>query len=955
MRIEEKLPRLREELEAAQVDMDTWGRLHAQLARAQGAHRLLCALMQRHQYLDWQDVRAKRVLALTFLKVTRAAGKRNNQLALRVETLRGREELLKHLGRHTTTPPCSLTLRPVLPKKLPQMGGTAATGSAHELTASELNEAIRACLLADLAQAAHCDTRRLAISRQGQGNDPDDPFDDHLGIELLVSSGKCDVTIEIFHQEEETQHDTPEALLAWILKALPYGELLSPRLNQSLGLPPNARGMEWAVLSHEAPDTVRINVRRELQEELLRVATAEKAASAALKEGREAKLAAQATAVAGQKLPSTKALKLAARRGQGRLAQIEMLVNDLPSREESGTDNLHALQFDWLPNQIQDARNELVSELEDPAEELRRLHGAMVVRREGKDLLLWSQRHMASLRDEQGALEPDGHAPLEPAGELLLRPLHAEFYQHRENLYARRQLAVNLAKHAAKLLSAASARSKAEPVQDSLVGTDERSMLGIVAGGGSERVSGVCGACDSARERTSATRPSAMVLKPSLTKGSGTFSMGRQATSLGGSSHTAGTPSSHPASTSRRPRPSRLDEPNQTLQQTKALMLLTPSPEYIAGDARVTPEAVVEMAEKLGINMSVVMGAEPEYFMMWLAVEAIRAPLPAPWRHVKLDCDHDDGWRTGEVCFEDAITLEHRSDHPLLDAFREQVVYERRRKNRIRPWANADSWMLFSGVGDVTYYYCFRTHTRSREMPVETLMAQQDARERLEGKRKHTLDMNKSELQTLMGVAAPRRASVACDDKPPSGNSNHEPPGKTGQRKSHFKKVGSNERQGEGEPRKPIPGQRRRRSSIGTPRLVDERSANQRRHAHQAAGEMKGASTLARQHSLALRPRSLPDLMSAGRALRLNLAEHPEMAWLIALVLCCDYMPIGWTEGQLGAHSSVDHTMQRASATADNGSSKSPCVLGVAARKPRLPTVSRCLRGCRHRSLAART
>lgn len=73
---------------------------------------------------------------------------------------------------------------------------------------------------------------------------------------------------------------------------------------------------------------------------------------------------------------------------------------------------------------------------------------------------------------------------------------------------------------------------------------------------------------------------------------------------------------------------------------------------------------------------------------------------------------------------------------------------------------------------------------------------------------------------------------------------------------------------------------------------------------------MKGASTLARQHSLALRPRSLPDLMSAGRALQLNLAEHPDMAWLITLVLCCDYLPIGWADAQLGANASVDHTTQ---------------------------------------------
>ena len=47
------------------------------------------------------------------------------------------------------------------------------------------------------------------------------------------------------------------------------------------------------------------------------------------------------------------------------------------------------------------------------------------------------------------------------------------------------------------------------------------------------------------------------------------------------------------------------------------------------------------MAGTLGINISppTFANPEPEYFMLWLAVEALRAPLPAPWRLVRLEHD----------------------------------------------------------------------------------------------------------------------------------------------------------------------------------------------------------------------------------------------------------------------------------------------------------------------------
>ena len=88
----------------------------------------------------------------------------------------------------------------------------------HELTAPELNAAIGGALLADLAQAVHCDVDRLAIRRLGPGEGAP-RLGDEMGIELLVASGACDVLLDIAHAEDETQHDTPEALLAWVLKA----------------------------------------------------------------------------------------------------------------------------------------------------------------------------------------------------------------------------------------------------------------------------------------------------------------------------------------------------------------------------------------------------------------------------------------------------------------------------------------------------------------------------------------------------------------------------------------------------------------------------------------------------------------------------------------------------------------------------------------------------------------
>jgi len=282
---------------------------------------------------------------------------------------------------------------------------------------------------------------------------------------------------------------------------------------------------------------------------------------------------------------------------------------------------------------------------------------------------------------------------------------------------------------------------------------------------------------------------------------------------------------------------------NPWLLRTKALMLLTPSPEYLHREMRITPEMVSEMATKLGINISppTFANPEPEYFLLWLAVEALRAPLPAPWRYVKLEHDiPGEGWLAGDACYEDAISLERTTRHPLLGAFKEQAEYERKRKNRIRPWANVESWMLFAGGGDLTFFFDFRTQQRSREMPSEI-------------------------TGSVSNLAQKRRASS------------------------------------------PLKGARRQSVTVVKPQaslvaLAKEEEINsaQRLQARTACADMSKGATLARQLALALRPRPLPELLAAGRTLQVDLPAYPELTWMIDLVLCNDYIPIGWEQAKAG-------------------------------------------------------
>jgi hypothetical protein len=81
-----------------------------------------------------------------------------------------------------------------------------------------------------------------------------------------------------------------------------------------------------------------------------------------LKEGRGAKLEAAAAASHGEVLPSTRHLKEAVRRAAGVKAQGEAMMGELPTPGADGYDSpadLHAMQFEWLPEVVASARAEI--------------------------------------------------------------------------------------------------------------------------------------------------------------------------------------------------------------------------------------------------------------------------------------------------------------------------------------------------------------------------------------------------------------------------------------------------------------------------------------------------------------------------------------------------------------------------------------------------------------------
>ena len=64
------MARVEVEAKEAEAHLGRWRAAVATTAAARGAQRLLGALVQPHQFLDWQNARTKRVLGLTYLQGT---------------------------------------------------------------------------------------------------------------------------------------------------------------------------------------------------------------------------------------------------------------------------------------------------------------------------------------------------------------------------------------------------------------------------------------------------------------------------------------------------------------------------------------------------------------------------------------------------------------------------------------------------------------------------------------------------------------------------------------------------------------------------------------------------------------------------------------------------------------------------------------------------------------------
>ena len=114
--------------------------------------------------------------------------------------------------------------------------------------------------------------------------------------------------------------------------------------------------------------------------------------------------------------------------------------------------------------------------------------------------------------------------------------------------------------------------------------------------------------------------------------------------------------------------------------------------------------------------------------MLWLAVEAVAAPLPPLWRRVRRP-EPAEGSEEAEALagktdqhesryfYEHSVSGAVRQEHPLLPVFRNTVATERRRRNKARPWTSMEQWMLFGGESGTRHghTHCAPTPCTSHE------------------------------------------------------------------------------------------------------------------------------------------------------------------------------------------------------------------------------------------------
>ena len=120
----------------------------------------------------------------------------------------------------------------------------------------------------------------------------------------------------------------------------------------------------------------------------------------------------------------------------------------------------------------------------------------------------------------------------------------------------------------------------------------------------------------------------------------------------------------------------------------------------------VTPEAIKEMCEYLGINMY----TEPH--LIAIAKAALEAPLPDGWEESEA--------LNGELEFVNAASGETMGEHPLDTEFMNQVNMLRQQYGENTVSLFSDPWLKLMDAEGVPYYYNFRSDEISFSRPPDS-------------------------------------------------------------------------------------------------------------------------------------------------------------------------------------------------------------------------------------------
>jgi len=256
----------------------------------------------------------------------------------------------------------------------------------------------------------------------------------------------------------------------------------------------------------------------------------------------------------------------------------------------------------------------------------------------------------------------------------------------------------------------------------------------------------------------------------------------------------------------------------------------------------VSPETVTAMAAKIGLNLGNGRGDamdNTEFSLLWIAVEAACAPLPAGWRQLP----------SGR--YEHAISLEHSDEHPLLHVFKQHAQSERRRLHHQPKRSMYAHWWLFAGANEAVFFYNFHTRQRCRELPAEV------------SHRRGATGSQQAQSVAPGLNRAPHGSALELFPSPPSLS---------------------------------------RQSSRASPQMRNQRSVRLVRantianlqHTREVAAEISTLAVHARISRLQLRPRALSDLMDAAKQLRINVTILPQLIWLVDTILCLQTPTAGW-------------------------------------------------------------